>query len=686
MNAINMRLGLATSAIALSLGGCSFMSELPGAGIVSSGYKSVTSIIPGMGPKADAPKGTVRPAVASATAAPAMPRVPPSSGDSPLAVAGAQAGVIVDAVSRCATSNPFANEDETIRWYGACRDGKLEGKGTLIWYVKNVETERNVGVFRGGEFDGEVVTTYPDGQVVVGTYRNGTRDGEFTVVKADGGHVRANYSAGTLMAQRDMSMGEVDGWRRQRATSGGALLAQAAATPPQATATTSAANQRLVSGATATASGIDRVSAATPSAPVEPVLQPASMSGMAPVQLPAPRPAPATTVAMMAPSQPAMTQTLSAPVVPAAMTVPAVRPMPTAEPAVLRAPRGPGQMASLADQYAGRDGPWVVSSGSAAPAAQPIAMTASTSSSAPVLRPPASAASSRNAPVSVAPARNAPASRNAALVLRPPAGGDVRDLAADYAGQDGPWVITASAASAQQAQVLRAPSSVPAYVAPAPVYVAPAPAFVAPVQPVTQMAAAPVVAVPQVQGAAVADTLFAQGYQLEMAGRFFEAEKAYESVLVTYPSAPSAVLANTRLNALRQVSRGGATIVAAPAGYAPASADAPVVSVNNPMPATSAALQAGRGSSNNPTLALQSDLINREVCTQEGIYGNAARWCGLVRFDEGDFLRVEIRDVTLPSFGQIGITRSACTGNTLVTWFSRGTSLRVPKRCMTVVG
>jgi len=248
-------------------------------------------------------------------------------------------------------------------------------------------------------------------------------------------------------------------------------------------------------------------------------------------------------------------------------------------------------------------------------------------------------------------------------------------------------VISASASSSQQAQVFRAPVAAPAYVAPAPVYVAPLPVQAQRlVQPAMQMAALPSVAAPQVQGNAMADALFAQAYQLEMSGRFFEAEKAYEGVLVNHPSAPSAVLANTRLNALRQVSRGGATIVgAAQTAYAPATADAPVVSVNNPMPATSAALQAGRGSSNNPTLALQSDLINREVCTQEGIYGNEARWCGLVRFDEGEFLRVEIRDVKLPSFGQIGITRSACTGNQLVTWFSRGTSLRVPKRCMTVV-
>ena len=62
-----MRLGLATSAIALTMGGCSFMSELPGAGMVSSGYKSVTSLIPGMGPKQqEMPRGTVRPAAVAA--------------------------------------------------------------------------------------------------------------------------------------------------------------------------------------------------------------------------------------------------------------------------------------------------------------------------------------------------------------------------------------------------------------------------------------------------------------------------------------------------------------------------------------------------------------------------------------------------------------------------------------------
>ncbi len=666
-----MRLGLATSAIALTMGGCSFMSELPGAGMVSSGYKSVTSIIPGMGPKQpQMPRGTVRPAAVAA--GPAMPSVPPSAGDSPLAVAVAQPGMIVDAVSRCATSNPFANEDETIRWYGACKDGKLEGQGTLIWYVKNIETERNVGVFRGGEFDGEVVTTYPDGQVVVGAYRNGARDGDFTVVKADGSHVRASYAGGTLMAQRDMSMNEVDSWRRQRNSAGGTLLAQAALAAPQATATTSAANQRLVSGATATAPAMDRVSAAPP-VRQEPVVQAASMTGLAP--------APVQT-AMVQPAMMAAPPAMAAPATPVAMmapsaAVPVVRPFAGTQPAALRAQRGSSPMASLADQYAGRDGPWVVSSGNAPLAAMPVAMAAPAASAAPVLRPP--------------PARNTAAARNSAPVLRAPAGADVRDTAAQYAGQDGPWVITASAASSQQAQILRAPSyaeSAPVYVAPAPVYVAP-PAPVQTqrqVQPAMQMAAVPSVAAPQVQGNAIADTLFAQAYQLEMSGRFFEAEKAYEAVLLNHPSAPSAVLANTRLNGLRQVSRGGATIVgAAQAGYAPASADAPVVSVNNPMPATSAALQAGRGSSNNPTLALQSDLINREVCTQEGIYGNEARWCGLVRFDEGEFLRVEIRDVKLPSFGQIGITRSACTGNQLVTWFSRGTSLRVPKRCMTVV-
>ena len=41
---------------------------------------------------------------------------------------------IVDLERGCGTTNVFSDEDESIRWFGGCRDGKLDGPGVLIWY------------------------------------------------------------------------------------------------------------------------------------------------------------------------------------------------------------------------------------------------------------------------------------------------------------------------------------------------------------------------------------------------------------------------------------------------------------------------------------------------------------------------------------------------------------------------
>ena len=68
-------------------------------------------------------------------------------------------------------ANPFARADEEIRWFGACDDGRVSGQGTLVWYIEGIESERNEGAFRDGEFHGEVITTYPDGEVIVGHLR-----------------------------------------------------------------------------------------------------------------------------------------------------------------------------------------------------------------------------------------------------------------------------------------------------------------------------------------------------------------------------------------------------------------------------------------------------------------------------------------------------------------------------------
>ena len=60
---------------------------------------------------------------------------------------------------------------------------------------------RNVGNFRAGEFHGEVLTTYPDGQAIYGRYVDGRRDGTFVIIRIDGSHVEASYRDGTLVSQ-----------------------------------------------------------------------------------------------------------------------------------------------------------------------------------------------------------------------------------------------------------------------------------------------------------------------------------------------------------------------------------------------------------------------------------------------------------------------------------------------------
>ena len=65
---------------------------------------------------------------------------------------------IVDPSTGCGTTSLFAEEDESIRWYGACREGKLDGPGVLIWYQGGIESERDEGSFRDGELEGQAVT------------------------------------------------------------------------------------------------------------------------------------------------------------------------------------------------------------------------------------------------------------------------------------------------------------------------------------------------------------------------------------------------------------------------------------------------------------------------------------------------------------------------------------------------
>jgi hypothetical protein len=566
---------------------------------------------------------------------------------------GEGSGWIVDQASKCGTSNPFGKPNETIRWFGACQDGRITGRGTLVWYENGVESERNEGTFQRGELHGAAITSYPDGQVVVGSYSNGIRDGDFVIVRADGTHIRAKYDRGALLGEAPMSTAEVDVWRRERTIAAGGTLAQAIMTPPQAAATTRAANERLVAAKPLSSEQRASLAAAPPSTPTVQLARGESVAPLpaAPVVAAIPAPLrPAEAIAdprtdrtahigdALAPGQ-TVRMAAATPSPTPAVPIPTVDTIAPVATAVGRSPAPAFAPTTIAHQFAGRDGPWVVAASSPAPLSQP-----------------AVAAPRVSEPVRLTAPR-----------------AESRDIATQFAGRDGPWVIGGSGRPAVEA-VPRFSS--PQIASPA-IFGASTPNVVAP--PSSRSTprlegAPPAVAAP---GLGEPELLFQQSYDLELSGRYFEAEEGYRRILGSYASAPAARLAAARLDALR-----GRSAVAVAPPRADVGPSGMVVAVNSPRPVAPVPSQ---GTAANPGMMLQSPLINRLVCTQEGIYQQAARWCGLVTFDEGDFLQVEVRDLRLGGFGQIGISRSPCSGNMFLTWFSRGASVRVPKQCMTLV-
>jgi hypothetical protein len=139
-----------------------------------------------------------------------------------------------------------------------------------------------------------------------------------------------------------------------------------------------------------------------------------------------------------------------------------------------------------------------------------------------------------------------------------------------------------------------------------------------------------------------AEAMFAEAYRLEQRADFGHAAQYYNVVVDRYPSSPLAEIAKQRLAGL---SSGDTTAAAAAAD-----------------PATLAA--------------------GDYACTIEGLYPNQARWCGLVRQVRTPYFLVEVTDVHLNSLMALWFSRSTCTGNQMLTWFSRGNQVWVPSSCL----
>ncbi|SLN56790.1 hypothetical protein [Oceanibacterium hippocampi] len=629
----------------------------------------------------------------------------------------AQQGQIRDPENGCATSNPFPNPNESITWNGACKDGLLEGPGTLTWFRDGAATEKDVGTFRRGELEGQAEISFADGSTIFGTYRAGQRHGEFIVFRPDGRYIRAIYEDGALVAERELTTREYRELRNRRTADAGSARREMQETVQEAAANpvAGAPTTLLPSAAATTAGAAATAATAYPSVPAYvPPAQPAYASVPVPVYSSAPTSSTAIAPPVYSPVAPPADPGGSGPVraEDGRIRIPTI-PMPIV-PARL-----PGEP-DLPSPYANLSG------AATASLSPPVAYQA------PVAAPVSYAQPAFNPPAYTAPAYEAPAAPLQPVTLRPPA----------------------------TMPAYQAPAAMPAYQPPVPTYQPPIPSYQPPAQMVratpapvpTPRPAAPIgqaaagdpgellalnfedadlrevirlvlgdvlgepysvdpavsgrvslppgslvrrdemlpllrrvmllngaelvrdqngyravqVAGPNLAGGAriaVAsdpESAFVAGYAKERVGDLAGAAADYDAIRRRFPGTQTAMLAEERLT----------TLQAAPAMAARAAPAQPVVASAQPAPA------AGPG---------DQSLNGRTVCTQPDLYGDGSYWCGTVLEHGYGHYRVKVSELQADGLFSFGFSGDTCTGGGFLSLMSRGKEVRVPEACMTLV-
>jgi hypothetical protein len=136
-----------------------------------------------------------------------------------------------------------------------------------------------------------------------------------------------------------------------------------------------------------------------------------------------------------------------------------------------------------------------------------------------------------------------------------------------------------------------------------------------------------------------AEAVFAEAYRLEQRASFGQAVQYYNLVIDRFPGSPLVGIAQERV---AQLAGQQAVAVAEPAALAPGD----------------------------------------YACTVAGLYPKQARWCGVVRQLRYPYYLVEVSQLSFNSLLAFWFSRSTCTGDRLLTWWSQGEQVWVPRSCL----
>jgi hypothetical protein len=104
-----------------------------------------------------------------------------------------------DPATGCALFDASLKPGDTVRWNGACPDGRAEGAGTATFFSKGTPFESFMGSFSGGVAqDGAVTVSWGNGWSYDGEMAHGRFDGEGILVNDSHDHFEGLWNSGKL--------------------------------------------------------------------------------------------------------------------------------------------------------------------------------------------------------------------------------------------------------------------------------------------------------------------------------------------------------------------------------------------------------------------------------------------------------------------------------------------------------
>jgi hypothetical protein len=103
---------------------------------------------------------------------------------------------IADARTGCKVWDRDPHPKESITWSGACRNGKVEGHGSLDWFRDGKLAFHFDGTLWGGKVSGRGVETFSNGNRIVGVFRDGNANGHGVFTFASGGRFDGQFRDG----------------------------------------------------------------------------------------------------------------------------------------------------------------------------------------------------------------------------------------------------------------------------------------------------------------------------------------------------------------------------------------------------------------------------------------------------------------------------------------------------------